>query len=455
MTATALESARAELAQRLVSGGDHRQVLDPRSGLSSYLVGPSPRKVVPLGSCTASTPSVIGFEAARLALHDAPEAVCAAARERLAELLAVPEGCAIALTPSGTDAMYLVSALCLRHGDVHHVLVGSREVGGGTPDAAAGRAFSKVAPHGPPREVLPGISGRCTVAPVPLREASGAVRDAAAVERDTRAAIRNGRARGAHVVLNVVTHSKTGLSGPNAALVEEALRMPGVTVLIDAAQGRVEPHELGPIAGRGAVVLFTGSKFWGGPPFAGALVLPPALAGDPGALPEGLHWWSSAADLPPAWVGARAGLAPVNPGLGLRWAAALGEIEHTLAHGWERREEVLAAMERATERAPLSWVEAPTPRSAWLSGFALGRTIRAFHVPVRTKAEATALHTRLDRAGWHLGQPVALGGSADRWCLRIALGAPLLRERAAELDAGLAWFGRAFARIADLVEGPA
>ncbi len=75
-------------------------------------------------------------------------------------------------------------------------------------------------------------------------------------------------------------------------------------------------------------MLITGSKFFTGPPFCGALLLPPAIVSrlDQAALPAGLRAYSARADWPGrAAVGSLRD--EVNLGLLLRWRAALAEME--------------------------------------------------------------------------------------------------------------------------------
>ncbi|MEZ4317620.1 MAG: hypothetical protein R3F61_08945 [Myxococcota bacterium] len=443
----------AVVRERMVSGGDHRQGVDPVSGLSRYLVSAQPREVVPLGSCTASSPSPLGWRAAADATLLDPVAVCADVRARLREHFGVPERGEVVLTPSGTDALYVLSALI--QGRVHHVVVGSAELGGGTMAASLGRSISPIAPHGESADGIAALAARCTAIPVELRERGGLPRTTESVDAEVRAAVEAGLARGEHVVLTVVTHSKTGLCAPSEATLDWALRLPPgrLTVLIDAAQGRLEPADARSVLERGAVVLLTGSKLWGGPAFSGALLLPASLAGDPGVLPGGLESWVAAASLPEAWSGARSGLVAVNEGLAVRWSAALAEIEATLAIPASTRAAVLEAFEAARDaEGPLAWVPAPLHAHGWMTGMSRRRTIHTFAVPGDLE-HAKSLHAAADAAGFHLGQPVALGPDASTWGLRVALGAPLLRARADDADSGAAWFREAFAEVAAVLRG--
>ena len=80
--------------------------------------------------------------------------------------------------------------------------------------------------------------------------------------------------------------------------------------------------------------MITGSKFAAGPPFAGALLLPPGLLQQPQLhLPAGLLAYTAAEDWPAALRGrvTRQFAATDNIGVGLRWEAALAELERLFA----------------------------------------------------------------------------------------------------------------------------
>ena len=82
--------------QLLLSGGDSRVDLDCRSGLSRYGCAAHPRDALPLGSCSASSPSPEAIEAvhrAFAALSDVDEEF-RRVRCAIAELLMIDPGLA-------------------------------------------------------------------------------------------------------------------------------------------------------------------------------------------------------------------------------------------------------------------------------------------------------------------------------------------------------------------------
>src|SRR6185437_3547076 len=86
---------------------------------------------------------------------------------------------------------------------------------------------------------------------------------------------------------------------------------------------------------QGHMVLITGSKFFTGPPFSGALLVPQALArrlGTAAGFPPSLRDYTSRSDWPLAWGGLRAGLGErANLGQLLRWVAAAQEMRDYFA----------------------------------------------------------------------------------------------------------------------------
>ena len=115
-----------------------------------------------------------------------------------------------------------------------------------------------------------------------------------------------------------------------------------VFVVVDACQGRVTNVEVRNFLDDGAMVLVTGSKFYQGPPFSGALLIPPELNTALAAatnnannancealrLPAFMSEYFGSADLPPELTAWRAQLSTrANRGSAVRWLGALAEME--------------------------------------------------------------------------------------------------------------------------------
>jgi hypothetical protein len=103
-----------------------------------------------------------------------------------------------------------------------------------------------------------------------------------------------------------------------------------VQIVVDACQMRLGRSRLRSYLAHGFMVLITGSKFFTGPPFSGALLVPSGLSAaigrtDPTA--GGIYDYSSRSDWPRRWDRLRHCFPPhANFGQWLRWEAALEEI---------------------------------------------------------------------------------------------------------------------------------
>ncbi len=335
------------LEQVLTLGGDTRLDVDAGTGRNRYECLPRPGAAVPFGSCTSSSVSQRGFAAAldthRTIFgaddsHAAATAYASTVRQRLRELLTLPTGVEIALAPSGTDVEFMALALAAGNADrpIVNIVVGPGEVGSGTPLAAACRHYDRLTPNG--RQVVVGepidqrLASLTDVKTVELRTAGGQMLaeseiDAAAIELVIEASEAD-----AIVLLHIVAHSKTGVHAPSLACIERLRQISDdVVVVVDAAQGRFSRRGLRDVLQKDYLVMFTGSKFYGGPPFSGALLVPPKFhptRRQLHALPAGFRDYFTAGELPESWPELRRSL-PDRPnyGLLLRWSAAIAEMD--------------------------------------------------------------------------------------------------------------------------------
>ncbi|HEY1751853.1 MAG TPA: hypothetical protein VGG29_11345 [Caulobacteraceae bacterium] len=464
----AAPAADARLRLLIASGGDDRLWLDPVTRRNRYGVpaAPAPGELW-FSSSTASAVSPRGWAAAGEALQRLAEpgrhtiaAWFDSVRERLLALYGAP-GCEAVLSASGTEAelVALSLALSLAGGPLTNIVVAPAETGSGVPAAASGLHFLGRASLGAEvakGERLPGWDrAHIALETIEIRGADGALRCRSNVDQE--AALRAERAvtAGGFALLHVLDASKTGHAGVSREAARHIQdRYPGrVLVVVDACQLRCDAAQVRRDLADGFAVMVTGSKFAGGPAFCGALLLPAEVAGCVAAArPCGrpLAPYSAALDWPaPLRCCVAAGLAhPANLGLGLRWTAALAEIE-------------------AFERVPAAW------RASMLDDF--GRAVRARVaadpglalidspnqpaapglVPIvhaddsdpRGVYEALAAGEGGGRP-CHLGQPVSVG---DRAALRVCASMPMIADAAqngfTEIEEGLDEVFEAWARL--------
>jgi hypothetical protein len=489
--APALPPPLPPLETLLGFGGDSRLSLDSATGLNIYGCrrAPTPEALC-FSSSTASSISPRAWRRAarirhQLAAGISYDGLIEEARAELAHHLGLAgTGAAIVFAPSGTDAgLHALAVARARLGTpLVSLLAAADETGSGAPFAAAGRHFARSTAQG--RAVtagapIAGLADGVELATVQLRDATGAVRPAQDSDRDILHAIAAARAAGKRVVLHAMDHSKLGNRAPSDACLDEIeARFDGaVQIVVDACQARLGRGRLGRHLGRGRMVLITGSKFFGGPPLSGALLIPADLAASMAkatGLPLGLRDYSVASDWPRHWRAPRDWLeAQPNIGLLLRWSAALEEMEAWFAVPQIQRDAALRgfgtsvarALAGRDELALLDWSGAGDDEFLAPSIFPF--LVRRDGTEL-SPALAVKLHRALnqdlsgvlpglagaDRAlaalRCHIGQPVAVAGLAGpRGALRISAGARIVTEPLPQLDAALT---RICAKIKLLVE---
>jgi hypothetical protein len=238
-------------------------------------------------------------------------------------------------------------------------------------------------------------------------------------------------------------------------------------ILVDACQARLSAASVRTYLAAGCMVLVTGSKFFTGPPFAGALLMPASIAArlerGGGTLPAGLAAYCSRAEWPAAAIAADALPDDVNPGLVMRWVAALaemaafGEVAPALCRRVletfgariraaidANRDLMLHPVPPPTRQDPLGWDALTTIFSFSVRGRdgkpldvealrAIHRGLnRALSPHLADDDTITAVDRALAEKCCHIGQPVVLASATDTptgheiGVLRIAAGARLV-----------------------------
>jgi hypothetical protein len=477
-----MPSLVSSLDQIIASGGDTRLDVDPKTGRNRYECIPRPGDAIPFGSCTSSSVSPRGFAAAQHAQRAIASSrdSCAAAnswatdiRRQLRRLLILPNDVDIALAPSGTDVELLALALAAgrEQRPIVNIVVGPSEIGSGSPLAAACRHYDRQTPSGQQvtvgEPVAPALASQVAVRTVDLRTCAGEMLpesdiDAAVIELFVEAIEAD-----AIVLLHIVAHSKTGVHAPSLSCVARLREISDdLAVVVDAAQGRFSRRGLRDALQKDYLVMFTGSKFYGGPPFSGALLVPPRFqprSRQLSALPAGFGAYFSAIEMPESWREIRRSLsAEPNIGAILRWAAAIAEIEAYYNVPSDARLRVLRFFEAevpkilgASQAIRMLPVFPPvyddiserllesktTVFGFWVTPLGAGKpldkaSLKQMHADLTI--DLSASDEKVDRPilaqKYHLGQPVDLdpGGCI----LRIALGGVLITQVATDVSIG-------------------
>ncbi|MFK4506148.1 hypothetical protein LPJ38_31315 [Bradyrhizobium daqingense] len=332
----------------LVSGGDPRLALDARDRVNAYGCAASPEpEIWNFASSTASTISQAAYDRAALAREElmhkclfdevelAFDARCEDMRDELRGQFQLPPRIDVVFSPSGTDSQLhaLFVARAVLGAPPVTIVVGSDQTGSGTAHTARGHHFSCRTAGGlavRKDSAVAGLAG--TSIALPLREAGDGIAMRADIDDAVLRAVEVTVAQGAPVLLQIMDASKLGWRAPSAACLDEiARRWPRkVQIVVDACQARLGRRRLRSYLDRGYLVLITGSKFFGGPAFSGALLVPKGfshLLDRVEAIAPGFFDYAGRCDWPLAWTALRSRFERrANFGQWLRWEAALAEI---------------------------------------------------------------------------------------------------------------------------------
>ncbi|MDY7097979.1 MAG: hypothetical protein SXU28_07565 [Pseudomonadota bacterium] len=234
------------------------------------------------------------------------------------------------------------------------------------------------------------------------------------------------------------------------------------TLVVDACQARITTPAIEKYLDRGAIILMTGSKFIGAPPFNGWAIVPAHISGKAHCLPDGFATIFRSAEWPDCWPGRNALPSTSNLSLALRLEAAIFELERFQQIEMQKLTAMIDAFERALEEhviAPLairrvlpsaggSKVECPIEMRTLL-------TLDMTQLPsLSTIEDAQAIHRSLAFDGIRLGQPVKCVRKADGWggTLRIGLSMPqLIRWAGLPLTECKAQLAHDMSRIANAI----
>jgi hypothetical protein len=441
----------------LAGGGDPRLALDPQTRLNIYGCAPSPDlDVWNFASSTASAISQAAYDRAALAREElvhkslfvevdvAFDARCEELREELRGHLQLSPRVDVVFSPSGTDSQLhaLFLARAVFGAPPVTIVVGADQAGSGTAYTARGRHFSAMTASGLSVRkdgAIAGLDGDSIA--VPLLGGTAKLAPRPDADSAVLKAVESATAQGAPVLLQIMDCSKLGWRAPSVACLDEiARRWPGkVQVLVDACQMRLGRRRLRSHLERRHMVLITGSKFFGGPAFSGALLVPNELSRSLdriGGIAPGLFDYADRSDWPKAWAGLRSRFERrPNFGQWLRWEAALAEIGRYYAVPEAFRTRALAELACGIDSMlALSPSLAAVPVPAEAAGvddqeFAHATiypfTLRRDGQPVSI-AETSAIHRALAR---DLNEAVS-GSAADRQVAaqRCLVGQPVRLE---------------------------
>jgi len=475
-SAALLRALFMPLDHLLASGGDARLQLSPMERLNGYGCRPWPRpEAFTFASSTATSISERAYARANNArarlieasltrgVQEAFDARVEQMREELKDRLQLDKATEIVFSPSGTDSQLhaLFTARALLGTPLVSVIAAADQTGIGTVHTARGCHFADRTAQGVSVEKTAPIEGMAqgvTSVEISLHDEDGAARAADVLDRMIHDAVAAAVRGGGKVLLQVMNSSKLGWKCPSDDCVQ-AIRAKwpdDVQIVIDACQMRLSRARIRQYLDCGYLILMTGSKFFTGPPFSGALLVPAQISkvmADVHDVPHGLCDYTNRSDWPMSWPCIRAQFtAPPNFGQWLRWEAALEEMRAFYAVPEAFRRSALArfgeAVSQILESSPSLEPLFCPPREndgeemslTTIFPFAIRRNgdllqfddcakiYRALNSRLQP-AHATDEERQLAAQLCHIGQPVALrreGGTMA--VLRISAGARVVSE---------------------------
>ena len=334
-----MRSKKKKIDNVILSGGekdDRLQLLE--NNMTKYGCSPTPYPHLSYSSCTAST---IGLEAfthireyyQRISFSnvDIYAEEFQHIRDDLRNIIGLNDNVDICLASSGTDLEMLPYLFVPKDMNICNIIIGPNEVGSGTLLSAEGRVFSNIneqyAYH--KSDKLEGFDEyNIDLFSLPVRDGAGRpIKDE--VLLDNIVNISKSYTWGTYKILHSVFHTKTGLIKPTPESLLD-LADEHTIVIVDACQFRVSKERINQLLDRGCIVFITGSKFYGGPTFSAAALIPSTLrdiAAYNQFIPKGLNFLYGRELFPRRWKSVDNFEYGESFGLLLRWKAAVFEMQ--------------------------------------------------------------------------------------------------------------------------------
>ncbi|MFK5879458.1 MAG: hypothetical protein QM478_08170 [Flavobacteriaceae bacterium] len=334
----------------LMSGGDLRLNIDETDLLNKYGCSPFPRpEAFTFASSTATSVSNFAFDktdkARSILIKNSLKSgfknvgieFSELLKNNLKKIFKLKDECQIIFSPSGTDSSLQIAAITqiISDKDITHVLVASDETGSGVPAALKGCHFENTTALNYPVKKGDEIEGFRDVdlIKIPFRDENGELKPSLQLDTEVFNAISKTNKSGRHIVLHVMDHSKLGYQSPSENMMQSlnTLNNLSIQVIVDAAQLRLDPTDIQNYLNKGYIITITGSKYFTGPPYSGALILPESVSelihSAKKTLPKGLNNYYNHSDWPTSWFCAKDLSEGFNYGSYMRWKAAIVEMD--------------------------------------------------------------------------------------------------------------------------------
>ena len=334
----------------LMAGGDLRLNIDEIHLLNKYGCRPFPRpEAFTFASSTASSVSNFAFDKTdkvrsiliRNSLKNGFKSTTIEFSEllknSLRKIFKLNEECEIIFSPSGTDSSLQIAAITqtICQKEITHILVASDETGSGVAAALRGCHFENTTALNFPIKKGERIEGfrDVNLIEIPFRDENGALKSTIQLDEEVFAAVLKTKEEGRQVVLHTMDQSKLGYQSPSDDLIKKLNKIDNLSmqIIVDGSQLRLDPKDIQNYLNKGYIVTVTGSKFFTGPPYAGALILPKNVTklihSSTNPLPKGLTQYYNNSDWPASWFCSTKLSDGYNYGSYMRWNAAIVEMD--------------------------------------------------------------------------------------------------------------------------------
>ena len=334
----------------LMAGGDLRLNIDEIELLNKYGCRPFPRPdAFTFASSTASSVSNFAFDktdkvrsilinnSLKSGFKKTTIEFTELLKNNLRKIFKLNEECEIIFSPSGTDSSLQIAAITqiISEKEITHILVASDETGSGVASALKGCHFENTTALNFPIKNGDRIEGFRDVdlIKIPFRDENGALKSSSLLDDEVFNAISKTNELGRHVVLHTMDQSKLGYQSPSDGFIEKlnTLKKLSIQIIVDGSQLRLDPKDIQNYLSKGYIVTITGSKYFTGPPYSGALILPKnvnkLIRSVKTTLPKGLTQYYNHTDWPKSWFCSNELSEGYNYGSYMRWNAAIVEMD--------------------------------------------------------------------------------------------------------------------------------
>jgi hypothetical protein len=345
-----LENLAKPTEYLLMSGGDLRLNIDEVELLNKYGCRPFPRPdAYTFASSTATSISNFAFDKSdkvrsiliqnslKNGFNKTTLDFSELLKNNLKKIFKINDESEIIFSPSGTDSALQIAAISqiISDKEITHVLVASDETGSGVPAALKGCHFENNTALNYPVTKGDRIKGfrAIDLIKIPLRDENGELKSASQLDNEVFNAISETNKLGRHIVLHVMDQSKLGYQSPSEKMIRSLNKLTNLSIqiIVDASQLRLDPKDIQNYLNKNYIITITGSKYFTGPPYSGALILPKTVSKAIHAvktkMPEGLTNYYHRSDWPASWYCSTDLSDGFNYGSNMRWNAAIVEMD--------------------------------------------------------------------------------------------------------------------------------